>query len=198
MDPKQLMAALDAIEAGDSTKAIELLKAIIASAASGGEAPEPAPGAEAMSEGADTPTPPEDQKLMSRLSAILGGGKTTHEVEAEVLRLSRVVATLEAERAATEQATRADLVAELVKLGVELPATAWADTEKRIPATRFAAEPVAELRARVEAHRAVGPRHVNLEAPTLTFSKAEQDAMAKMTPDQKARFIELRSTRKGR
>jgi len=37
-----------------------------------------------------------------------------------------------------------------VKLGVELPATAWSDTAGTVPCDRLAAEPIADLRSRVE------------------------------------------------
>lgn len=66
MDPKTVMAALEALEAGDATKALEVLKGLIAQAAGGGAAPPSAPAPEAAAAPAVPPPagdmPPEEEK----------------------------------------------------------------------------------------------------------------------------------------
>ena len=197
MDPKQVMAALDALESGDSAKALELLKALIASAASGGETP--AAGGEtpeALGECADPKPKPEDAQMLSRLVEHVGKFAAR---DAEITRLSKIVEGFEAERTAADNAARADLVGELVKLGVELPATAWSDSAKRVPAARFLSEPLPELRSRVEAYRAAGVVNTrNVEPTTITLSRGEEEQAAKMTPDQRKRYEDLRASRRAR
>ena len=63
-------------------------------------------------------------------------------------------ARLAKERATLEAGERRSLVASLVRLGVELPATAWEDDRAQRPVPRLASEPIAELRARVAKHTA--------------------------------------------
>lgn len=62
------------------------------------------------------------------------------------------LAKLEAERASREDQERVDLVAKLVVLGWETPATAWSEDEEgnRRPSAIYASTPIAALRARVE------------------------------------------------
>jgi phage I-like protein len=189
MDPKQVQAALDAIEAGDAAGALEILKGLIASAA-GGEAPAAEPGAEAMADTAETEPKPGEE--LAALTARLT--KLEAEKAASVQKLSARVAELEAEKASEENAERVKLVAELVVLGRETPATAWAkgadgSPDATKPASRFKAEPIAELKARVEVYRAAGPAKANAEpaAPVeITLSKAEREFCEKnkLTPEQ--------------
>jgi phage I-like protein len=70
------------------------------------------------------------------------------KLEAEQKKLSQ-------ERAALEMGERRGLVVELVKLGVELPATAWEDPLAKVlkPAKRLLDEPLADLRKRTETWR---------------------------------------------
>ena len=193
MDPEQVKAALDALESGDAAKALELLKAMIATAASGEAAPASPESTEALAECAEPEPKSEDQKMLSRFAGALEKAST------EIVRLSKIVETFETERAASEAIERAGLVGELVKLGVELPATAWADPAKRMPVARLQSEPIAELRSRVETYHASGTfTRREIEAPTVTLSRGEEEQAAKMTPDQRKRYEALRASRKAR
>ena len=71
----------------------------------------------------------------------------------EVLCAARDAAAAEAQ--ALEQTSRVELTGELVKLGYELPATAWdGDPKDRKPAKHLASMPIDALRSRVVALRA--------------------------------------------
>lgn len=198
MDPKQVQAALDAIESGDQAKALEILKSMIAAAAGGGDASADA-GADAMSDTAATPAdkPEEELAALRRQVEALAKGQS-----AEIVALRATVATLTAEREAKDQIERVALVGELVKLGYETPATAWeGEPEKLQPAKRLQAEPVADLKARVEILRKA-PRATNHEAPKgeaaeVELSKEELAATDKIKdPEARARFVQLRLSRK--
>lgn len=87
-----------------------------------------------------------------------------HEAVAEVklwkashLALEADKAKLASAHAVLEAKERRGLVASLVKLGVELPATAWADQAGTVPVKRLADEPIDELRARVAKLQAAKP-----------------------------------------
>jgi phage I-like protein len=149
VNSKLIKDALDAIESGDTNKALEILKGLIASAA-----------------GAEPTDLPADPALE---------GETVGSVEAAAVRLMRetgkrslnaALSQLEtfkkshlnseerAEQLAEEQAKlegkeRRGLVGDLVKLGVEIPATAWGDEKGTEPVARLANEPIDGLRDRV-------------------------------------------------
>lgn len=155
MDPEQLKKALDAIEAGDSAAALEILKAMIASAASGG-AP---PASETAAAGGEAPAPdPEKDPLEAASIAAsaelvrITGAANPGEMVTRVAAMFATVQSLEAGRAALELTERQGLIRELVLAGAETPATAWAgdDKSKCVPVKRLADEPIAELRERVK------------------------------------------------
>ena len=153
MNPEQLKKALDAIEAGDSAAALEILKAMIASAAASGASAEPAPETAAAGEVAETPPPDPEQAASiaaSRELMRITATKTPGEAVEALGRMHASVQELVADRAALDLSARQGLVTELVTAGVETPATAWADVEKRTPKKRFMDEPLAELRERVK------------------------------------------------
>jgi hypothetical protein len=189
MNPELLKKILAAIEAGDDSTG--LLAEIVAAAAGDGAAPAD-PGAEAMADTAEVePKPGEDQ--LAALTARLT--KLEADRAASVTKLSARVAELEAEKAVEENAERVKLVAELVTLGRETPATAWAkgadgSPDATKPASRFQAEPIAELRSRIEVYRAAGPAKTNATpepvTPAITLSKDEQAFCTKhgFTPEQ--------------
>jgi hypothetical protein len=153
MDPAKLKAALDAIEAGDPAAILAALKDLITSQM-GEESAEADPAA--LADPAATPADPaKDPNAPEPV-------KASKEFAALQVQLS----ALQAERDEQDLEARQELVGELVKLGVETPATAWLDASKRLPAKRFSAETVKELRARVTALRAVRPTPAKLEPPT--------------------------------
>lgn len=171
MDPAQVKAALDAIEAGDSAKALEILKALIATAAGGTAAPaDDAPPADPTAESADGAPPPaapasdpNAAKQMTALAATLRSEMAT--MKAALLTATTALASINGEYRAAENTKRVELVGELVKLNAETPGTAWLDAEKKIPCKRLAAEPVADMAKRVEALRVGHPDDTEHEPP---------------------------------
>lgn len=202
MDPSQVKAALDAIEAGDAAKAIEILKALIATAASG-EAPPPsstdnAPPADPTADSADGAPPPaagppgkDDPK--ATMNSLIASFRSEVASATKVLTALRTeVGALNAEVRASESTKRIELVGELVKLGAETPATAWADPDKHVVCKRLAAEPVADLAKRVEMLRAASVEEPGNEPPaerhadvsTLTERQLEVCRKHNITPEE--------------
>jgi hypothetical protein len=183
MDPDLISKALDAIEAGDSAGAISILKSLIASAAGASPSEAPPPG-DPVTESAepastDPSAPPDPKKNPAAYSAFMQLSKANDGL----VTLAARVAELEAERAAEDLVVRRDLIADLVKLSAETPATAWqGDAAKLVPCKRLSAEPIAEMRARVAALKAARPKSIAIEppltsAPDITaLSKAELKA----------------------
>lgn len=92
-------------------------------------------------------------RILVRLSGKKDIGEVVREVEAwqkSHVELVAQNAALAAERATLEASERHRLVAELVKLGAEWPATAWADDKGTKPAEPWASMPLEQLRKRVE------------------------------------------------
>jgi phage I-like protein len=193
VDPKQVQAAIDALIAEDAKAALEILKALIVSAA-GGE-PETPPEEDASAEPADVPPPPEDVAAMGQLRSLLGKA-SAGEIVAAVEALQGTASKVAADAAAVELSARRELVGTLVKLGVELPATAWAgDATARNPVKRLLDEPIAELRARVQAFSAAR-RPEELKPPTGSAGSDQLDRHTKgMSPEQKAAYLALRARR---
>jgi phage I-like protein len=178
MDSKLISAALDALVAGDSEKAAEILKQIIAEAAGcdpdAGTEDAPPPvgdaGADEMTESAapspaaDAP-PAEEPKtavaataLLSRLTGKATVTESLDEVEvwrASHLALETERQTLAAERATLESSERRRLCVELIQLGAEFPSTVWADplANPLTLADRWRSVPIAELKATVAGQR---------------------------------------------
>lgn len=190
VDPKLIKEALDALEAGDSAKALEILKALIASAA-GAEVEAP-PAADPVEESADPPAPSDEPLEQARAAG----------TPDELATLRAEVAALSAERDARDLDERRGLVARLVVLGAETPATAWSgDAARRQPCERLAREPLGSLRARVAALAAARPANAQHEPPvsgSAALSSYEERLAAGMTPVQRERFLALRATRAGR
>lgn len=193
MNPEDVKAALDALEKGDQAKALELLKNMIASAASGGAVSDP--GVEATSDTAQTP--PEEDPSAAELAALRAdverlSKSTTQAQSAELVKLRAEVKRLTDAADAIDQAERLVLAGELVKLGVEFPATVWeGDPEQRKLVARLQSEPLAGLRARVEQLRALRPASPNAEPPKageapIVLSKSEKAYCDKhgLTPEQ--------------
>lgn len=155
MNTKQIAEAVDAIKNQDAAKALEILEAMLVSAA-GGEAPPPEGGTEASANGDETKEEQAAALAVVRSAMALTGKPNAAAALAELERRSKVAVDLEtreaalaADRAKIEATERRALVGELVKLGVEIPATAWSDDKGTVPVARLANEPIAELRDRV-------------------------------------------------
>lgn len=178
MSPEKIKEALQAIKDGDANKALELLEAMVAEAAGGDEAPaEEAPPPDMMG---DAPPAEEDEDkaevmaATSKLMRLTGKetlGSAVEEIETwreSHIKLEAESAKLAKERAALEANERRDLVAKLVRLGVEIPATAWKDPLAKgglVPCKRLAEEPIAELRDRVAKLSAARPKSDEITAP---------------------------------
>ncbi len=176
MDPDKIKAALEAMKNGDGDAALLILEEMIASLApdsaddseGAGEVLADDPPDEETEELAAHPDDDKDKDEDKEMSALARA--TGHKSDAALAKsykklLSRVE-TLNAESAEIELGARRELVAGLVKLGVETPATAWeGDAEKRDPVKRLMSEPISELRARVDVLRAAHPAPI--EAPSV-------------------------------
>ncbi len=186
MNPELAKKMLDVIAAQDDKAALALLIELAASMAAGG-AP-PAEGGEALAETpeADPPAPGEEDKALAALTSRLDAR------DAQYKALSKRLDEQDAASAVLELDERRVLVGELVKLGVEFPATAWeGEPDKRKPVKRLSAEPIAELRDRVAALRKLKPAEDGVSPPAsgagvVTLSKVEQAYCTKnnLTPEQ--------------
>lgn len=91
-------------------------------------------------------------RALTKLSGKRDVGEIVREVEAwraSHLQLEGERAKLAQDRALLEGSERRRLVGELVKLGAEIPATAWADLDSTKPAEPWASMGIDALRARV-------------------------------------------------
>lgn len=195
MDPELVKKMLAVIESQDEKAALALISEAVASMA-GATSSEPA--AEAMAEGAEPkpPAPGEEPVAASTVSALAKslGCKTDAEAIDLVKGMQAQLAKTAADAAVVELSARQELTADLVKLGVEFPSTAWqGKPEDRKPVKRLLDEPIADLRARVELHKKSKPAVAGHAPPPsgndpapITLSKAEQDYCTKkgLTPEQ--------------
>lgn len=193
MDPAKVKAALDALINGDTEACASILKDMIAVAAGGGEETPPAADAgAALGDAADEPKPGDEQKAALAALTALTGKASAGEAVAFLSKAIDRLAKVEAREAALELSSRRELVADLVKLGAETPATAWeGKAEDRNPCKRLSAEPIDDLRERVEALSKANPGQRKAEPPpreepVKQLSKAERDYCAKhsITPEQ--------------
>ena len=147
--------------------------------------PEPDKPAEPKAMSADPAT--QDEKLLAQNSALFN----------ENTQLKRRVAELGAQIANTEAAERRTLVGELVKLGAELPATAWANLDATTPVKRLSDEPLDSLRDRVAKLSAI-PRSAEAKAPATESNGLTQDEMriCKETGCPPEKFAEIKAGRK--
>lgn len=154
------------------------------SAMTGGSAPSPEPAPEA-SNAAPEQMARRDAELVALRKELerRKAEDAKREHEAKVAKL------------AAEMVERRGLVAELVKLGRETPATAWADDTATAPRGFLASMPIAELRARVDDFRKlggfdVGPRRPNgLGAEMVDSNRPGEDEVTYV----KARHAQLAS-----
>jgi hypothetical protein len=206
MDPKDIQAAIDAIKNGDAQGALDLLEKILVSAAGGTPAADPAP---ADTLAADPEPPPAKLAALTALRT-LTGCQSLGEAVAVLTAWKGDRDTAATNAAALEESSRTVLVGELVKLNADTPATAWIGEGKdRKPVDRLAKEPIAELRSRVVALRAAGPRTPAAPQPpaaaapittadgrVVVLSATELEAAEKIKdPAKKADFIARRAAR---
>jgi len=210
MDPDKVKAAIDAIEGKDGGAAVEILKGMLVDAAGDGEVQEEtpaeeAPAEEALAEGADEEPvelasdeapgeeEEEEEKELKALSANLRrltGAASTADALDTIKALGERAAKIDAEQAALDTRIRRDLVTDLVKLGVETPATAWeGDAKDRKPVTRLSAEPLKDLRARVKIMRSARPALD--ETPAKSHSSG---GLTSLSENDQARYAGLKKS----
>jgi hypothetical protein len=204
MKPEQVKALVEALKNGDADAALAIAEQMLVDAASGGAAAEGGTP-EALAEGADPkpPTPEEEagKAAMAELKKLTGKG-SAGEVVQYLSTIVKDVEQIKANAAKLELSERRALVGDLVKLGAEVPATAWAGKpEDLTPAKRLADEPIESLRERVALLRKAGPARAKDSPPetsTAELSKEEQ-ATADSIKDlaARARYVALRLSRKG-
>lgn len=224
--PDQIKAAIEALTKGDGKAALEILEALLVAAATGGESgstPPPPADAGATAGNADPPVPADDKNAppAAEMSALSRGvlavlGMTNPGAALEKVRALKAEADkLETDRVALEKSERRSLVAELVKLGVEFPATAWEDTsaegDARVPCARLSAEPLADMRKRVglirttrkpaDAGGHTPPAGSGTTDPTkLGEADLSKEELAKANeikdPKARERFVSLRLSRR--
>ena len=201
MDPELKAKALEALQAHAGEAALEILKAMLVGA------PEEAPADDAGEPPAEAASEPPDQEeepaqasaLAAALRPMLGKASAS-AIVAEVRAMRAELDALRLLREADEIAERQTLVGELVRLGAELPATAWADADKRVPVDALRAMPLDALRSRVAAFRAA-PRNRAVAPPTgapdATALSAADRARAALIKDEsaRARFVAARLSR---
>jgi len=215
MDPKLIQEALDALIAGDAEACATILKSLVVEAAGGdaGEPPAADAGTDATAQAADPMPPKQDEPppaaMAASADATVAALRTALKVETPVAVLAAVNAlkaqvdalTLAAQ--AEEMKERRDLVGQLVKLGAEIPATAWKDSDAGVPVDRLADEPIADLRERVAA-LAAAPRADRVAAPkrnaldVAALSDLDQARAEQITdPAARARFVAARLSHGG-
>jgi len=221
MDPKLIADALEALIAGDEAKCAEILKGLVVSAAGGdpGSA-EPEPAAEGAPD-----APPLPEALTQAASVLASLTRAACELTGKdsvgeaVTALRSVFADREAaaakenERAAAlDLSSRRELIASLVSIGAETPATAWSrrradgsecTADDRVPCARLLGEPLAELRTRADALRVArgGDTPVQTrQPPEGTYAdgltKLETETMNGLPEGNRAEYKALRLSRR--
>jgi hypothetical protein len=227
LSKQQVTDAIESLGTGDGKKALEILEALLVSELTGEAAGEPPPPAEAGATASNAEVPPpapgdkpaEEMAALSRGVVAMFAGKTAGEALELVRSLKADSDRLAADRAALEDSERRGLVAELVTLGIDTPATAWEDVEAkgdaRKPCARLAAEPLADLRKRVSliktsrgarmtpvagGHAPPAPATAGGEPGKLTEADLSPEELSKANeitdPKKRARFVELRLSRR--
>lgn len=196
MTPEQAKKAIAAVKEQSGDAALALVESLLADALGAGGMGDDEPPAEPLEDAPPEPAPEDEKAAMAALRSMLRVHKGV-DLVGEVKRLTSEVAAIRLEREAETRNERLDLVGELVKLGAELPSTAWKDPDKREPVESLATMPMAALRSRVAAFRAA-PR-VELKAPegeAVELTAKERELASKMTDEQRARFLEARNARR--
>jgi phage I-like protein len=156
-------------------------------------------------------------RALARLTGKKDLGESIRDVEAwrtAYVEQEQERAKLAREKAALESGERRRLVGELVKLGAEIPATAWADDDATTPAEPWASLPMDQLRTRVAklakakggatttkdpkpaaVAESKGGQAINVDGETVQLSASELAACtdAKTKPEDYARNKLLRS-----
>jgi len=124
--------------------------------------------------------------MLEALSAVASWKASHVKLEAERAKLAQ-------ERAALESAERRGLVAELVKLGFETPATAWSDSGATKPAEPWASMAIDALKSRVGKLRASKGTGVavsqRLDTPRVSESGSQSFTIGNQVVELSAREL---------
>jgi len=131
--------------------------------------------------------PPEEEKPMAANSALFNENA---QLKAQVASLGAVLDQIESNE-------RRACVGELVKLGVEIPATAWEDEAGNIPVARLRSEPLADLKARIAKLSAVKSQPVRRNPPVVDVAglSARELQICKETGCSPERYAALKAQR---
>ncbi len=178
MTPEQVQKAVEAMTNDD----LDALKTIVTELMAGASTEE---------------KPPEEDPALAEMTAAAPelmsatGATTIKDAVTTVLSWAKTAKETADKAAVLELSSRMTLVGDLVKLGAETPATAYADKDgKKVLVPRLLSEDFASLRERVVALKASkGERPVNLKPPTSavkTFSASEVAGAKKLgiTPEE--------------
>lgn len=190
LDPQALIAIGTALGLSDGATLEEILSAIgdITRKLTEALAGKPAEGKQE-----DKPAEPEKKEDLPASDKVME--MSARKLTEENATLSRQVATLAAKVAAFEMADRRALVGELVKLGVEIPATAWEDEAGQVPCARLQSEDLASMRKRVELLSAVRSPLVQNRKPVDEPLTPEQMQICKETGCDPKVFASLKASR---
>ena len=210
---EEVQAAIEALKNDDGEAALALLEAMIASMAeeAAGEEGEEEPGEEDPDEEPppsdeefedDPESEEEEDRLVAKALMRLTGEKSATAAVERYRTDQKRLEQLDRDRGAYELRERRELIAELIKLGVETPALAWdGDAVKRKPSKRLAGESIESLRKRVAAFRKTPRTQPRAPASTLgesDLTESERVALSKMNDAQKQRYLSLRKMRRER
>jgi hypothetical protein len=198
-DVEAAKAALASVEAAPSEPAPDAPASEPESAPADAPSEEPAPEVVAEAPAAEEPAPapaPEAQPsaLESELRSITGASDNAGALA--------VVRSLLTARDNAVAAERRSLIASLVELGAETPATAW---RSNAPVERLASEPLESLRSRVASLRGARPTAPAVNPPAtgegaysdLTdLERAEAEKIK--DPEARSRFVAIRRERHNR
>ena len=196
MDPNLLKEALDVIEAADESKALDLLKRMVAGAVSG-EAPsedEPTPKAPKKDAPADTTPAP------AAASARDGDDEALTATRMMTLTKTTSVPDALIEMASIIDAERKRLCARLVTEGGQAPASVWASAAQCIPKPFLQRMSLTELREHVESELALGGRKRGAPLPPRAGTGALTPAelsIAKAEGCDPEVFAKLKASRDG-
>lgn len=168
-DVDALFSAMEAAQAAIDTleKAMAAFGVQDGSDASGAAAPPPATDAAKLAD--DAAAKEDDKQKMARAEAQVVTLRAELAKRDEDAKAAKLAAEHEAKvtKLAAESTERRSLVAELVKLGRETPATAWADDSATMPRGSLGTMPLSELRDRVKAFGGVALARGDVTHPPL-------------------------------
>lgn len=206
LDPKQSRDALKILIAKDQKSALAFLEKLVVGEEEPGSEPA-GEGSAPPAAAAAVPPPEEEDKqalaraavdpdgiaALGRTALVLTGKSDPNEAMLELARMVQPAARAAA--AAPPPAVeppaappvdpdaveRRALVARLVQINVETPATAWADSTATAPAKRLADEPIASLRSRVATLESTLPKPAQIAPPSGATGPTSSGARRFMT-----------------